>query len=214
MKNTKVLMLLVAAILVGFGIAYAAATLNVAVNAQVADMSPEFTTVIKELTTAGQDVWSGTTVSAMNFGTLTHLLDGGAEAGVWYSQKYYCVLMFTQNYGKAYEVKSTCTGLSSGANSLPAGSFALTPAYVAGDEWSPGVPQGTQPTGAVLGSLGSAVATGKSIYKSEASNASARIIRAFYSIPTNGGFTGAVPVPLSQATGTYTGTVTITIAAY
>lgn len=213
-------MVLALALLVGscgIGVAYAASSANIAVNAQVPNGSPELAIIIKELTQANQEPWTGTTVTEMNFGQLTHTLAGGGDAGVWYSQKYYCVFIFTTSFGNRYEVRSTNTGLSSGANTLPAGSFGLVPAYEAADEWSPGNAQGVKPVDAVVGDPGPAIITDKAIYRSEA-GASNRIIRAFYSLPcykTGGAvpFTGYTPIPLSQAAGTYTGTVTISIVA-
>lgn len=212
MKRLKILMLVALLCLVST-FAYAAVTsTNVAATATVSDTPPEMTLIIKELTTPTQDPWSGTDVTNMAFGTLTHLLSNGAEAGVWYSQKYYCVFAFTQSFGKKYEVRSTCTGVGSGANSLPSGSFLVTPGYAAADEWSPGVAQGLMPTGAALGAAGSAVVTNKAVYTSEAAGSN-HILRAFYSIPNSSTVTGFSPVPLTQAPGNYSATVTLTIAA-
>lgn len=217
MKRIKIIILLALVGLMGIGIAYAGTFANLSVSAKVINSSPELTLEIKELTTPEQSPWAGTTVTTMNFGTLTHILaDGTTDAGVWYSQKYYCVIIYTQSYGHKYEVRSTCAGLTSGGNSLPAGSFGLVPGYAAADEWSAGNAQGAKPTGAVLGDAGPAVATDKVIYTSEAA-ASNRILRAFYSLPcktTGGGdpFTGYTPIPLNQPNGDYAGTVTITIA--
>lgn len=219
MKKFKVMLLIALVSLLVTSAQQVAFSVDITVSAVVPNNSPGDSIIIKELTTGGQDPWSGTTVSSMNFGTLTHDLIGGGDAGVWYSQKYYCVFMFTTSYGHKYEVRSSCSGLTSGANSLPTGSFGLTPGYASQDEWSPGNAQGAQPTGSVLGSAGPAITPGsyKAIYTSE-SAASNRIIRAFYSLPcyATGGanpFNGYIPIPLSQAAGTYSGTITITIAA-
>ena len=213
MKKLRIVMLLALIGLVTTTFAYAVSSSNVAVSTVVTDTPPDMTVVIKQLTSAGQDPWSGTDVTSMTFGALTHLLSGGAEAGVWYSQNYFCVIAFTQSFGKKYEVRSSCTGLTSGTNSLPAGSFKLSPAYASADTIG-GVAQGTMPTGAILGAAGSAVATNKAIYDSEAGPAATnRVIRAFYSLPNTDTFTGFAPIPLNQAPGTYAGTVTITIAA-
>ena len=217
MKKTILILL---AVLVGlFNVlpCYAAPSVNIAVSAQVPNGTPDLTLVIKELSTPNQNPWTGTTVTNMTFGPLTHTLDDGSDAGVWFSKKYYCVIIFTTSFGHRYEVRSTCSGLVSGANSLPAGSFGLTPGYAAADEWSPGNPQGAQPTGSTLGAAGSAVATNKVVYTSETA-ASNRIIRAFYSLPPYGTggalpFPGYTPITLSQPSATYSGSVTITIAA-
>lgn len=223
MIKSRILLLIALIGLLGISLPEAAFAVDVTVSAEVPNSSPEITIVVKELTAAGQDPWSGTTVSAMNFGQLTRTLVGGAPAGVWYSQKYYAVMIFTDSFGRRYEIRSTCAGLTSGANSLPTGSFGVTPGYASADRWvatDPDTAQGTQPTGSTLGPAAAAI-TGlgsfRSIYVSEPV-ASNRIIRAFYSLPTflDGGavpFPGYTSIPLTQPAGTYTGTVTITIAA-
>lgn len=217
MKRLAMLMAVVCVALLCASVAFAASSANVSVSASVPNQSPELTMIIKELTEPNQNPWSGTTVTAMNFGALTHTLSGGGDAGVWYSPKYYCVIIFTTSFGHRYEVRSTCTGLVSGGVQAPAGSFGLTPAYAAEDEWSAGNPQGAMPSGATLGTAGPAVATDKMIYRSETA-ATNRIIRAFYSIPSYGAggalpYPGYQPIPLSQGAGTYTATVTISIVA-
>jgi len=109
---------------------------------------------------------------------------------------------------------STCAGLTtSDGKALPVGSFILTPQYADQDEWSKDHPQGPVPIGASVGTAGSAVASNKSIYKSEAA-ASNRIIRAFYGLPNNSVVSGFQAIPISQAPGSYIGTVTVTIAVY
>lgn len=228
MKKTTLVMLIA---LVGLFVAaqQGYCDVNVPVSASITATAPEMTVVIKQLTTAAQllNPSSGVTVTSMNFGTLTHILATGADAGLWYSTNTFAALIYTNSFGRNYEVKSSCAGLSNGTTSLPAGGFGLVPGYWGGDMWDPAVStswQGpnqnaaTVPVGATLGTGGSAVATGKSIYRSEALGTS-RIIRGFYSLPpyAAGGaapFTGFTPIPLSQAPGTYTGTVAITIAAY
>ncbi|MEI6631397.1 MAG: hypothetical protein WCL25_02150 [bacterium] len=215
----KLLIVMLAALVGLFNVlpCYAASSANVSVNAVVPNNTPQLSLVIKELATEGQEPWTGTDVSAMTFGQLTTKAADGSDAGVWFSPKYYCVFLFTTSYGNHYEVRSTCAGLSNGATPLPTGSFMLVPGYASADEWSAGNAQGVQPTGSTLGGKDSAVGTDKLIYRSETA-ASNRIIRAFYSIPSylEGGakpYEGYEPIPTSQAAGTYTGTVTITIAA-
>ncbi len=220
MKKIRVVILIaLVGLFVGAQLAYC--DVNVPVSAVIANSSPVMTVVMKELTSEGQDPNTGTTVTSMTFGTLTHFLVGGAEAGLWYSTKYYAALIYTSSFGHGYEVRSTCSGLSNGAVSLPAGSFGLTPDHQPLDRWvgtDPATAQGAMPVGAVLGTAGPAIATNKSIYKSETAAAN-RILRGFYSLPPykTGGvapFTGFAPIPLNQASGTYSGTVAITIAAY
>ncbi|MCM8796861.1 MAG: hypothetical protein NC923_03160 [Candidatus Omnitrophica bacterium] len=222
MKKGFMVLLATVVTVCSFVFAYAASTVNVSISAQVPVSSPELAVVIKQLNTPAQDPNTGTTVTAMNFGTLTHFLaDGTTDAGIWYSRNYFCVFIYTNSFGRRYQVLSTCTGLSNGAQNLPAGSFGISPGYAAQDAFNIGgtlIPQGTQPTGSVLGNPGPAIATNALIYRSETA-ASNRIIRAFYSLPGYGEggalpFTGYTPIPLTQAPGTYTGTVTISIVVY
>ena len=221
MRKGLIMLLLVLISACSIVLAYAASTSNVTVSAQVPNNGSDMSVTIKQLNTPGQDPSSGTTVTAMNFGTLTHTLQDNSEAGVWYSPNYFCVFVYTTSYGKKYQIQSTCTGLSNGSASLPSGSFGISPAYAAADAWSINgtlTPQGAQPSGSVLGSTGSAILSNKLVYQSEA-EASNRIIRAFYSLPgyLAGGalpFAGYSPIPLTQAPGTYSGTATISIVAY
>lgn len=220
MRKMIVLLLAVVVGLIPAACVYGASSVNVTVNAVVPNATPEITTLVKLLTTPGQNPWDGTTVTQMNFGELTHELAGGDDAGVWYSQKYFCLFIFANGFGHRYEIKSSCSGLTSGANMLPTGSFGLVPQYIADDRWDggdPGSAQGPRPAGSVLGTSGPAITSNKRIYRSE-TEGSSRILRAFYSLPPYeaGGadpFPGYDPVPLTQASGTYSGVVTITIAA-
>ena len=197
---------------------------NVTVLASVPNNSPEITIMIKQLTEGQDDPGTeGTEVSSMNFGTLTHALTGGGDAGVWFSKDWFCVFIYTTSYGHQYQVANTCSGLT-GANTaktLPGASFVLEPDYQQKDLWDkddPASEQRLQPNGSALGTKASAVTTGKIIYQSEA-EASNRIIRAYYSIPPkdehgSDPYPGWSGIPLSQSPDDYSGTVTITIAAY
>jgi len=204
-------------VLLALTLAYAADKANIDVTAKVPNGSPQIVVQIKQLTAEGQEPWTGSDVTEMSFGDLSHTLADGTDAGVWYSPKYYCVFIFTTSYGNKYEVKSTCNGLSDGGNTLPPESFMLTPGYAKEDEWSKGNPQGDQPVDSKLGNADSAVGIDRVIYTSEAAGTN-RIIRAFYSLPSykKGGvkpYEGYKPIKLDQPAGTYSGTVTISIAA-
>jgi hypothetical protein len=194
------------------------------VTANIPSGTPEITVSLRELTTAGQNPTDGTEVDTMTFGQLTHTLTGGGEAGVWYSTKYYCAIIYTSSWGHQYEIRSSCDGLSNGTNALPAGAFMLTPNYVGADRWTGNDPLTAQDTdNTPPGTLGSVTrgitGTGNYavVYRSELA-ASNRILRAFYSIPgyTAGGnapYADWQPLELSQTGGNYQGTVYITIAA-
>lgn len=214
--------------LLSIGSSPAASSISVPVIASVPISSPELSISILEFTDGNpdNDPWTNSTdVSSMNFGNLVNTyvdpIDGTTKgAGLWYSKKGFCLVIFTQPYGKPYEIKSTCNGIASVNGSFPAGSIGLTPVYSKNDLWggANGTPQGDMPVGATLGIEGPAIATGKLIYSSEAGTATARIIQAYYGLPPykTGGtnpFPGFTPIPLTQAPGTYTGTVTISIVA-
>lgn len=204
---------------------FAASQVNISASAVIGNHSPEINVTIRKFTDGNPDnnPWTNSTkVDSMHFGTLVSSISGGGSSGLWYSEAAFCVVIFTQPYGKPYEVKSTCNGLvgQNTGETLPAGSFGLTPVYSAKDkwEWSGGwAAQGAMPDGASLGSAGPAIATDKLIYSSESGMATARIIQAYYGLPPYkaGGadpHPGFEPIPLTQPPDTYTGTVTITIS--
>jgi len=217
MRFVKIAMLIMFFGLCTFVSLQAATSVNISVSARLETLSPDMSVTIKELTQPNQDPWSGATVSTMDFGTLTHLLSNGQEAGVWYSPTYFCVFIFAYANSYKYEVRSTCSGLTSGSNTLPAGSFMLFPTYSSGDKWNPSDSTGQGTLSGSFGTYSPAVATNKLIYQSENSaSPKSAILRAFYSIPNTApsGSTGWQAIPLNQPGGVYTGTVTITIAAY
>lgn len=206
----------------GMGISQAAQSVNVSGKAIVPSLSPTVSVTILKFIDGNPDnnPWTGSTqVTSMDFDALTHLFNDNSEAGLWYSKAGFCIVIYAQAYGKPYDIKSSCAGVTSGTNSLPSGSFGLTPVYSAEDKWvwSGGEKkQGPMPAGASLGSAGTAVATDKTIYSSEPGTGTARILQAYYGLsPYKAGgaepFPGYTPIPLNQAPGTYTATVTITI---
>lgn len=224
MKKLFIMFLGVTTVLfLGAGVCFAANTVNIFATAVISNSSPEIGVTILKFTDGNEDndPWTNSTEeSSMHLDTLMHLLDDGSDAGVWYSEAGFCVVIFAQPYGDPYEIKSTCLGLTSGGNPLPAGSFGLTPVYSAKDRWNgvdPTTEQGAMPIGASLGTAGPAITANKLIYSSESGIGTARIIQAYYGLPPYeiGGadpFPGYDPIPLTQAAGTYTGTVTITIS--
>ena len=197
----------------------AATSVNLATTATVSASTPELTLILKQIDDGDADnnPWTGsTTVTGMTLGPLTHILDDGTDAGIWFAKRFFAAIVFTQPFGKPYNINSTSTGLTSGADTLPGAAFVLSPAYSAQDEWSEGNPQGAMPSGASLGPKGSAVGTNKLVYSSETGAATGRIIQAYYGVPPKNAdgtspYSGWSGVPLSQAPGSYSGTVTLTI---
>ena len=201
------------------GVLNAASTVNLSTTATVPSSTPELSVIVLQIDDGDPDSnpWTGsTTVTSLGFGPLRNTFDDGTGAGIWFAKRYFAAMIFTQPFGKPYNVNSTSAGVTSGVNRLPDASFVLAPGYAAQDEFSPGSPQGAMPSGASLGTKASAVATNKLVYSSEIGTATGRIIRAFYSVPPLNA-NGSLPypdwsgIPLTQPSGSYTGTATLTI---
>ena len=214
----------VSAILLLSGVFARASTEEVVtVTAQIPEASPSMSIVILRFTDGNPDSnpWTNSTqVKWMDFGTLTYLMNG-KNAGFFYSTAAFCVVIFTDPFGKPYEIKSSCEGLSSPAGmAIPTNSFALVPVYSKDDLWmweGGSAAQGDIPQGARLGSPASAVGENTLVYASESGFGSARILQLYYSLPPYGvggssPFDGFTPVPLSQPPDTYTGTVRLTMS--
>jgi hypothetical protein len=211
--------LVAAVVLFNVGSLNAATSVNLSTTASVSASTPELTVLVKQIDDGDPDnnPWTGSsTVTSMSFGPLIHILDNGQDAGIWFAKRFFCAVVFTQPFGKPYNINSSSSGVTSGVNKLPDASFVLAPGYASQDEWSPGDPQGAIPSGASLGAKGSAVATNKLVYSSETGTATGRIIRAYYSIPPKNSdgsdpYPEWIGAPLGQASGSYSGTVTLTI---
>jgi hypothetical protein len=168
----------------------------------------------------------GTDVTTMQFGPLTDTFADGSKAGNLFSRTWFCVFLIPNTSSRPYIVKQTATSLTDGANSIPDNTYLMVPDYRQEDEWVWGpnakdrAPQGPMPSGASLGSAGSAVGTDIPIFTSEPAGKS-HIIRAYYTI-TNGfkadgttwstwsGFSGN-GIPLDHPAGNYGGTVTFSL---
>lgn len=161
------------------------------------------------------------TPSTMTFGSLTDTFADGTSAGNLFSRNWFVVYLIGKSSGRAYTLRQTANGLSSGSNTIPDNCYMMSPGYEALDEWvypdGTRVAQGSRPTGSVLGDPGPAKGTNKTIYKSEDAGTS-HIVRAYYAV-TNGwkdattqwpGFTGT-GISLDQPTGDYSGSVTFSI---
>lgn len=193
------------------------------VSADVPVNSPTLTTTILKFSDGDPDgnPWTNSSQEqTIDFGQLTYKLADNSNAGSFYSSTGYCVILTVEPFGKPFNILATCSGVTdSGGHSLPVGSFGMIPVYSKNDKWkySGGeVEQGDLPAGAVLGTSGPAV-PGRTVYSSETSTATARMIQLYLSIPPlkAGGavpFDGYVPVPLTQSPGKYSSTVTLTLS--
>ncbi|MCX5707700.1 MAG: hypothetical protein NTY14_01760 [Candidatus Omnitrophica bacterium] len=202
--------------------AFAATEKSISVNAEIPQSAPQVSVTILRFTDGDpdQNPWTNSqTVGTMDFGELTYLLSDNSNAGLFYSPAGFCVVISAESFGKPYSIMSSCNGISSGSSYLKSGSFGLVPVYSSTDKWvfsSGSKDQGDMPSGATLGAAGSGVGD-KTIYSSESTDATARIIQAYYGLPPykSGGadpFPGYTPIPLTQAPGQYSGTVVITIS--
>lgn len=213
--------------------AAAAASKALSISAVVPAVAPEMDIVILKITDGDpdQNPWTNSTdvTSTMNlgFGTLIHTYTDGTgatkEAGVWYSPNLYCVVVYAQGYSKKYEIRSSCAGVGTIPNTY--NYFGVMGVYAAADKWSAGdlSGQGAMPAGAIVnGGLTTPInaigTTFKSIYQSEVAPSTARILQAYYSVPTKKAdgsvpYTGWTGIPLTQTAGTFTGNVTLSIVA-
>lgn len=112
------------------------------------------------------------------------------------------------SHGLPYVIKQTGTALSNGTATIPAGACTVVPVYATQDNGGL-----AKPAAAVLGTAGSWVATDKALYTSETGVAAMRTIQNYYSITDDPAAGATAAVPVSQASGTYNGTVTFTVTA-
>lgn len=209
--------------------ALAASSASLGVSATVSSTTPEINLVILKFTDGNPDdnPWTNsedvTGTMSLAFGTLVHTYIDPVtgleqDAGVWFSNVGYCVVVFAQGFGRRYEIRSTSAGIA-GLPSNGVGAFGITPIYSAEDEFvypdGTRVAQGTQPTGSSLGTAGTAVMTNKRVYLSE-NPSTARILQVYYGVPPKkaGGvdpFPGWTGIPLTHPSGSYSGSVTISI---
>lgn len=203
--------------------AFAASQKIIDVNAEIPTNSPQISVTLLKFTDGNPDnnPWTNSQeVETMDFGQFTYLLADNSNAGIYYSSSGFCAVIFTESFGRPYNIMSSCLGVTDGANTLNAGSFGLIPVYsetdkfiyAGGEKLNGGFPG----NGAELGPAGSAVGD-KLIYTSENGVATARILQAYYGFPpyADGGgdpFPGYSPIQLTQAPGRYIATVTLTIS--
>ena len=149
-------------------------------------------------------------VTNMSFGSLMDVGTGTLRSSPTGSTGVGSVvaLISANSHSLPYTIKQTGTAMTSGTNSLPSGACCVTPVYASADNGGL-----AKPAGAVLGTPGSWVATDKAIYTSETGAAAMRTVQAHYSISDDPAAGSTAGVPLSQAGGSYAGTVTISVTA-
>ncbi len=155
--------------------------------------------------------FAGTTITSMNFGNLIDIGTGTLRSSATSNTGTGAAAVFlsAQSQGLPYSITQTGTPMSNGGSTLPAGACIVKPTYSAGDNGGLTMPAGASlGTGATWTSVSS-----KLIYQSEATAAQARTITAFYSVTDDPAAGATQGVPLGQAAGTYSGTVTFTLTA-
>jgi len=144
--------------------------------------------------------------TSLNFGTLVY----DNANGIWTATKYFTVFLLASSSGRPYRIQQTNSGFSKGSTNLN-NSLIVTPDYIAEDEIVTGVPQGSIGTDS-YGSKSLALAVNKVIYNGNTGRA--RIARAYYGLATGetGEPSGSEPITGDQVSGTYSGTITFTVA--
>ena len=204
---TRTATLIVAVVLVASSACFAADFVNVDVNAEVPailELSSWIKYFMDDSTTPLGDA------DSFDFGTLTHTLANGDEAGVWFSRKWFTIYLLPATGSDRYQITQTCTGVTSGGENINS-AFVVTPNYseedLVGD-----TPNGTMP--GTLGDRGLAVATDKVIYTSDLAGES-KVIQGIYALENyNTDVTGFDPISFDQPQGIYGGEVTFTVAPY
>lgn len=197
----------------GMCMADSSANIDVSVNIPASlELSWGMSKVDSNLTsTPGDDSWTGNQTS-MAFGTLQYKLADGTNAGTWFSRFYFPIFVSAITGGRKYKILQSSSGLSMGGTKL-AKAFGVTAIAC----WDTTANVEVACSG-VKGTPGPAEATDKLLYDSGAA-AAVVTLRADYAMPSYTGtgtapFTGYEPIPLNQAAGTYSGTVTITVVTY
>lgn len=161
-----------------------------------------------------QNSSTGTVISAMNFGTLQELVQTSGARSLRSSTAgstgtgNVTAMITANSHGLPYVIRQTGTALSNGVTTLPTGACTVVPVYAIDDNNGQ-----SRPAGSLMGIAGSWVSVDKTLYASESGTAQVRTIQAIYSITDDPTAGATAAVPISQAGGTYNGTVTITVTA-
>ncbi len=152
---------------------------------------------------------TGAVVTAMDFGSLQNIGTGTLRSSTTGSTGTGNVtaMISANSQSLPYTITQNGTNMSNGSTTLPSGALGVVPVYASQDNGGAALP-----AGAVLGTKGSWVGN-RTLYTSESGAAQIRVIQAIYSITDDPAGGATAGVPLNQAPGTYTGTVTITVTA-
>jgi len=153
--------------------------------------------------------FAGAIVTSMNFGQLVDIGTGTLRSSPTSTTGTGAVDAFitANSQGLPYTITSTGTAMSNGTTTLPSGALNVVPVYAAADNGGL-----AKPAAAVVGAAGTWIGT-RTLYTSESGTAALRTIQAIYSVTDDPAAGSTAGVPVSQAAGTYNGTVVITVTA-
>lgn len=198
MRKLTTYFTMVAVILMTQGSAFAATVVKaVSVNASIQSA------LDLEMTIIQHEGATDTTVSTMNFGSLTPNPFGGMDSG-----RFFTVFLTGRTQQLPYVITQTGTSLNNGAATMPNGAQNLAIVYATQDNGGQPIP-----TGAALGTNGTWVATNKTVYDSENANAQQRTVQAIYGLRGDPALGPGNFVPPSQPSGNYTAQITYTLTA-
>ena len=153
--------------------------------------------------------FAGAVITSMNFGNLVDIGTGTLRSSPTSTTGTGAVDAFisANSQGLPYTITQTGTTMSNGGTTLPNGALNVVPVYAAADNGGAAIP-----AGASIGTKGTWVGS-RTLYTSESGTAALRTIQAIYSVTDDPVAGATAGVPVNQAAGTYTGTVTITVTA-
>lgn len=192
--------------------AICASSVNVSANASVTAVLDVAATIKKHTDTDGDGIVDTgepfDTVTSIAFGDLQRSTHADGTPGAMYSPYAFHVYLGANASSRQYKITQSGTVLTAGTNNIPDGAYLCTPAW-AGDSANNDI------SGDALGTAGTAVGT-RDVYTSNNSGKSATVEVVYgLSRPRSDGslWPGqTATIPPDQAGGTYTSTVTFTIA--
>jgi hypothetical protein len=150
---------------------------------------------------------TGAALTSMDFGKLVDIGTGTLRSSATSTTGTGNVtaMISANSHALPYVISQTGTVLSNGVQTLPSGACTVVPGLYPADN-------GGAANVGTVGTAGTWVATGKTLYTSNATG-DIRTIQAAYSVTDDSAAGATTGVPLNQASGTYNGSVTFTVTA-